>query len=402
MKISEQDRTELASVADSINVPLAALLAVIEVESNGVTGANIGGREEPIIRYEGHYFDRLCRPSVRASARKAGVSSPIAGGVKNPASQAARWQLLLRAAKYDASAAYQSCSWGVGQVMGAHWERLGYASIDAFVESVRSGLKGQVDAMAKFIKVSGLDDELRALDWSAFARGYNGSGYRKNQYDTKMAAAYKRWGGVGALDGKRSGNLRLGSEGAGVRDLQAMLVLAGYNVVIDGDFGKTTRDAVRDFQRRHGLAVDGVVGPTTQAALAQVRDTAPAKAGQQKIMSIPDVQKGIGAAIAVPASITAAKGQLQSIVDQLSPYAWLSSVTDTLTTVLAVLTVAGLLAGVGYAVYGWWRSRQSFTGTKADTSPVQADDGGVVFEPITLPAANPAPETITVDVALAS
>ena len=29
--------------------------------------------------------------------------------------------------------------------------------------------------------------------WSAFARAYNGAGYAQNQYDTKIAAAYRHY-----------------------------------------------------------------------------------------------------------------------------------------------------------------------------------------------------------------
>jgi len=44
MKISEQDRAELASVAKGIDVPLTALLAVVEVASNGEIGGELLGR----------------------------------------------------------------------------------------------------------------------------------------------------------------------------------------------------------------------------------------------------------------------------------------------------------------------------------------------------------------------
>ncbi|NEQ49895.1 MAG: peptidoglycan-binding protein [Leptolyngbya sp. SIO3F4] len=58
--------------------------------------------------------------------------------------------------------------------------------------------------------------------------------------------------------------LELGSEGAVVKDLQAMLSLLGYYLEgIDGTYGNATADAVRRFQADVGLTADGVVGPAT-------------------------------------------------------------------------------------------------------------------------------------------
>jgi peptidoglycan hydrolase-like protein with peptidoglycan-binding domain len=54
-----------------------------------------------------------------------------------------------------------------------------------------------------------------------------------------------------------------GSEGRQVRILQHSLGIA-----VDGVFGPQTAAAVRAFQASHGLLVDGVVGPQTSAALA--------------------------------------------------------------------------------------------------------------------------------------
>ena len=56
--------------------------------------------------------------------------------------------------------------------------------------------------------------------------------------------------------------LMLGSHGPAVRDLQRALGIAD-----DGIFGPRTRAAVRAFQKRNGLLVDGIVGPQTRAAL---------------------------------------------------------------------------------------------------------------------------------------
>jgi N-acetylmuramoyl-L-alanine amidase len=59
-------------------------------------------------------------------------------------------------------------------------------------------------------------------------------------------------------------NLRLGSEGNAVEELQAVLRLLGYyKGSVSGVFGETTRTAVIEFQRATGLNPDGIVGSTT-------------------------------------------------------------------------------------------------------------------------------------------
>jgi putative chitinase len=61
--------------------------------------------------------------------------------------------------------------------------------------------------------------------------------------------------------------LRRGDRGDAVVDLQNELIEAGYRLVVDGEFGAHTEEAVRDFQLRHGLRHDGIVGARTWAAL---------------------------------------------------------------------------------------------------------------------------------------
>jgi hypothetical protein len=61
--------------------------------------------------------------------------------------------------------------------------------------------------------------------------------------------------------------LRRGSKGPDVVYLQQRLQVFGYNLAPDGDFGPKTEAAVRSFQRSNSLAVDGIVGPMTWAAL---------------------------------------------------------------------------------------------------------------------------------------
>jgi hypothetical protein len=66
---------------------------------------------------------------------------------------------------------------------------------------------------------------------------------------------------VVTLDPRRA-MLRRGDHGASVIELQQKL-----GIKADGDFGPMTESAVKAFQSRKGLTVDGLVGPTTWKAL---------------------------------------------------------------------------------------------------------------------------------------
>ena len=61
--------------------------------------------------------------------------------------------------------------------------------------------------------------------------------------------------------------LRQGNQGNKVRMLQIYLNEYGYALNVDGIFGGDTLNAVRDFQSKNGLVVDGVVGRNTWMSL---------------------------------------------------------------------------------------------------------------------------------------
>lgn len=78
-----------------------------------------------------------------------------------------------------------------------------------------------------------------------------------------------------------SNNLRKGSTGSKVKELQTMLKKLGYkdsdgNVLdIDGSFGSKTEYAVKAFQKDYKLTVDGICGPITWEALEKAFKEAP-------------------------------------------------------------------------------------------------------------------------------
>lgn len=62
--------------------------------------------------------------------------------------------------------------------------------------------------------------------------------------------------------------LRRGSKGELVKSVQEYLNdEIGAGLEPDGIFGEKTEDAVKAFQKKHGLTVDGIVGPKTWAAM---------------------------------------------------------------------------------------------------------------------------------------
>lgn len=277
---------EITAAAQKLGLEPAALLAVAEVESGGKAYTRIDGQLEPLIRFEGHYFDRRLTPLDRARARTEKLASPKAGAIPNSVTQAGRWRLLARATAIDPTAAYESVSWGLGQVMGAHWDWLGYDSVDALVAEARGSVTGQVRLMVRFIEKSGLMKALKAHDWSTFARGYNGPAFARYGYHEKLAAAHKRYASEASGSPKnRTPVLKIGSKGEAVRQLQRLLGSIGYRLAADGDFGPATARAVTQLQKQQGLEPDGVVGEATWEALALSEATARQK--RQHLRTMP-------------------------------------------------------------------------------------------------------------------
>lgn len=184
---------QIQSQAKALGIEAVALKAVIEVECKG-TGFNADNT--PVILFERHVMrQRLIANDQSKIAdqmmiKRPDLCSKTSGGYGLYSAQHGR---LNAAAQYHRVSALESASWGIGQVMGYHWEALGYASLQSFINAMYKDEASQLDAMCRYIKVNGLINALKNKDWKAFARGYNGSDYAKNNYDVKLANAYIKW-----------------------------------------------------------------------------------------------------------------------------------------------------------------------------------------------------------------
>lgn len=58
-----------------------------------------------------------------------------------------------------------------------------------------------------------------------------------------------------------------GTKGPLAAAIQAALCEAGHTLDIDGEFGPKTENALREYQKKNGLDVDGIAGPATYSKL---------------------------------------------------------------------------------------------------------------------------------------
>lgn len=183
---------DMAAAAKTLGCDLAAVRAVVEVES-GPLGGFDATTGLPIILFEPHVFSR--RTDRRYDESHPAISYRKWRTRPYPKTQEERWQQLSTAQRLDYAAAVESASWGLFQIMGFNHAACGFRTAGDFSQAMHESEAKQLAAFVAFLQANGLDGPLRRHDWHAFARGYNGSGYAQHGYHTKLEAAWSRHGG---------------------------------------------------------------------------------------------------------------------------------------------------------------------------------------------------------------
>lgn len=181
--LNANDYQEAATLLNS-DVP--AIKAVAEVESSGA-GFLPDGR--PKILFERHKFHKFT--NGKYDATHPGISQRTPGGYGAAGSH--QWDRFNEAAALDRNAAIQACSWGKFQVMGFNFEICGFASLADFFAAMQKDEGEHLKAFCNFIKANNLAAALRNHQWAKLAAGYNGANYKINNYDKKLAAAFKKY-----------------------------------------------------------------------------------------------------------------------------------------------------------------------------------------------------------------
>jgi hypothetical protein len=180
-------REDFIDDAAKIGCSVAAIMAVAEVESRG------GGFDPegfPKTLFEGHWFYKLTKG-------KYAESHPHLCYPKwTRQFYGKTWQeekaRLAEAMTLDRTAAMQSASWGMFQVMGFNHAICGHKTVQSFVNAMCKNENAQMDCFTSYVISNGLSDELIDLRWDDFAYRYNGPEYKKNDYAGKLARAYAK------------------------------------------------------------------------------------------------------------------------------------------------------------------------------------------------------------------
>lgn len=177
--------------ASYLNAPVAAVKAVAEVES---LGSSYLLSKRPKILFEAHVFSRLTGGKFDASHPN--VSSRRWNKALYGAGGEHQYARLKEALALDQDAALKAASWGAFQILALNCKACGFPTPESMVATLMQGEDANLYSFVRFVMANpSMLKALRAQNWKAFAKAYNGPSYSSNGYDRKLSAAFARNGG---------------------------------------------------------------------------------------------------------------------------------------------------------------------------------------------------------------
>ena len=181
-------KQEIIDICKNQPIDTADLLTFISVETGGQGFDSKTGKI--LIQFEPSWFRKKApyAPSGLWSVNKVDVQSK-------------EWLAFNDAFSKNPDAAMKSTSIGLGQIMGLHYQRLGYKTVGDMWDDAKKGIARQVYQLVKFIETDNrLKIALMNQDWHTVATIYNGDGYKqlalkynRVPYDEAMKSAYEKF-----------------------------------------------------------------------------------------------------------------------------------------------------------------------------------------------------------------
>lgn len=188
---------DFEEVADELGIEVASMKAVVEIEA-GREHKGFWSEGKPLINFDLAVYKRM---AARHGINLAKYTSthPLVFNrpdTKRYGSQQAAVQARLdQAMTIDTVSAIEGTFWGMFQIGGFNWRQCGTESPQEFMKLMQRSERDQLALFGEFIARTGLLPHLKAKNWSAFARGYNGPSYASRGYHTRLAKAYAKYSG---------------------------------------------------------------------------------------------------------------------------------------------------------------------------------------------------------------
>lgn len=188
--ISDKD---YENAANALLVEVEVVKAIKDVESSG---SGYVFSNHPVILFEGHVFWKELDKCNGTPSKYSDSDILYQKWTKDHyVSGVAEYVRLQKARYINIDAANASASWGLFQIMGKNFEACGCKSVEEFVRRMSTSEGEQLNLFVEFIKYHKMQKYLKPdytgkIPWAEFALRYNGKGYKKNQYDTRLENAY--------------------------------------------------------------------------------------------------------------------------------------------------------------------------------------------------------------------
>ena len=190
-RLTDEDFRE---VAEELGVEVAAVKAVVEIEA-GAKHEGFWANGKPIINFDLSMFRKFAaRNKINLSRyqRSHAVVFAKPNRARYGSYQAAQQARLDAARTIDDKTAIEGTFWGMFQLGGFNWKVCGTSSPDEFVRLMSRSERDQLELFDEFIRETGMLPLLKAKNWSAFARRFNGPTYARRGYHTRLARAYAK------------------------------------------------------------------------------------------------------------------------------------------------------------------------------------------------------------------
>lgn len=174
-------------VAEELGVETAVIKAVVAIEA-GSQMKGFWAPGVPVINFDQKMYARF---RLKAESKAGAKGEKVPAGLTGYALR--EWTQLINARKVNAQGANLGTFWGMFQIGGFNYRKCGCESVDEFVRLMAYSELEQLELFAAFITNCGMLADLKNKNWAGFSRKYNGPGYARRGYHTKMAAAYKKY-----------------------------------------------------------------------------------------------------------------------------------------------------------------------------------------------------------------